>query len=235
MSRCSRRSSTFWSVDAPDGPCRRAPGSRSRRPTAGTDLVQGRCAGPAVRGDPAPPGRRRPARPLPCTPGLRPGRGWKRGGLTGPKPVDRGGPGSETHVLNETRSSPQPPAAAHDSSNPPRRAQPQESSSKCHTSIRQERCAGGGRPAAVRRKDLRSGRCTNRASRTSSGTRSARTPCGFGQSRDPPVRYEPQRGSVGSPADGSGCVLSHPRLTPPSPAGCRAPRPVLRPWRSGAA
>ncbi|MFD5721566.1 IS5 family transposase [Streptomyces sp. NPDC127036] len=62
--------------------------------------------GPVARGDPAPPGRRRPARPLPSCPRLRPREGEKGGELTGPSPVDRGEPGSKMHVLSDANGLP---------------------------------------------------------------------------------------------------------------------------------
>lgn len=71
-----------------------------------TDLVAGGCVGPVARGDPAPSGRRRPARPLPSCSRLRPRKGEKRGELTGPSPVDRGKPGSKMHVLSDANGLP---------------------------------------------------------------------------------------------------------------------------------
>lgn len=62
--------------------------------------------GSAARGDPAPPGRRRPARPLPSSPRFRPCEGEKRGELTGPSLVDRGKPGSKMHVLSDANGLP---------------------------------------------------------------------------------------------------------------------------------
>jgi transposase len=69
------------------------------------DLVQGRRVGLAARSHPAPPGRRRPARPVPRRARLLP-TSEPKGKHTGPSPVVRGKLGPKAHVLSDANGLP---------------------------------------------------------------------------------------------------------------------------------